>query len=226
MNFPGKFKSFILLTLFIAAAIGCSRNQSSPILDEILTKDNLVDIAEKMKDDPNISKEDIDHFITGMARFQKDSLTNQTVVGVIQKDIDAQRLGSAQSGITAATRMQILVNHGFYFGGTQKAEADGKKFLVAVFDFENKSNKTVTNFQGLIKYFNNQNQLVKVHTVDISKEFAPGERKKISNPYPYNENNERDNILWNAGQSLRVVWEPKVLKFDDDSILSLLPKQN
>jgi len=225
MYFSGKLKSIILLTLFVVAIIGCSRKQSSLILDEKLTKDNLVEIAEKMKDDPNISKVDIDHFITGMSRFQKDSLPGQTVADVIRKDIDAQRMGSAQSAINAATKMEILVNHGFYFGGTQKAEADTNKFLVAIFDFENKSDKTITNFQGFIKYFNNQNQLVKVHTVDISQDIAPGEKKKIKNPYPYDENNKRDRILWNNGGALKVVWDPKVLKFDDGSILSLFPKK-
>ncbi len=225
MYFSGKIKSVIMLAIFAVAVMGCDRKQSSPLLAEKLTKDNLIEIAEKMKDDPNISKVDIDHFITGMARFQKDSLHGNNVAGVIQKDIDAQRLGSAQSAINAATRMQILVNHRFYFGGTQKAEAEGNKFFVPVFDFENLSDKTLTNFQGLIKYLNNQNQLVKVHTVDVSKELGPGEKEKISNPYPFNENNERDKILWDAGGSLKVVWEPTVLKYDDGTVLSMLPKQ-
>lgn len=218
----------ITLVLALIALIGCEQKQTdSPIMKDTLSKNNMMEVAKKISEDPNFSKDDIEFLIVGMERLMNvDSLEGKTVKEVIDSQRELVRSVSIQNLKNSAARQQMNSNAKIEFKQKLKLENDTLNVDGVEFVIKNKSGKTITTITGRIRFVNQQNQIVKI--VDVKYEnltLADAADLPKKDFWIHDPNNQFD-IAFRNSERLTATWIPEKIGFSDGTIISSKEEEN
>ncbi len=222
-------RSIILALISILIITACQpENKESKLMNEIVTKSNITDLFKKLREDKDFRTLDFEFFTNGMTRLvtmNVDSLLGKSVREIIDMQENFERDKMAATAANQATRIELVMNHAFNYVGFKPTEVEDinkkmKDINVLVFDITNKSDKEMVNIEGVIQFYNQNNEIVKVYPV-IAKNalkdetIKANETKRISQPFNFDPNNERDKTFRNDHQNLRSVWICSKIEFKD-----------
>lgn len=222
-----KIFVLFLITGLLISSTSCNKNGNSALKDEKLTPQNIMDIANKIKDDKAMTKDDIDLFANGLIRLSayKDTLKDKTVGQIIEAQGKFMRESSIESLLINSSRTEMAMAHTFKWGRMQAYDNNEQKTNVISFQITNNSDKPIINLQGYVNIINAQNQLVKTFPVNIQKVIKNGETIDVqSQPYKHDENVPND-VLLRTAQGLRAVWQPILVEFQGGKKLTLTPNK-
>jgi hypothetical protein len=215
----------LLSFIFIAGSllfISCS-NRESKLKEEVVTSSNISDIANQIKNDKNMSNDDIDLFTQGISRLGaiKDSLNNKTVGQVIENQKEYERNLKTVALMSTASRLEMVYSLGITF--TKKlmysqdtVNADGVELMI-----KNNSGKAIQGVKGQIRIFNTQNQLIKVRYVEWNDfNLEPGKSVMKREFWNHDPNNQYDNYV-RENRDLTAIWVPESITFSDGKKLSI-----
>lgn len=216
------------LIAFAMVIFACSEKKSS-LLNETVQKDNLVEISDKIAEDKDMTREQINFLSAGldrMSRFQ-DSVVGKTVGEIIEAQKKYVHELSARELKINATQAQIAFTHGFKFNKLIKVDNDTMQANVFTFALSNNADKSIKNVQGLMNIVNSRNQVLEKYQINVTKVFKPGESIDVQTvPYAHNPQNMNHLLIRRAkdryGKSLRSIWQPLHVEFEDGEVISLL----
>lgn len=196
----------------------CGSKSSSPILNEVISVDNIVTIAEKAKNDQNLTQEEIDLFANGLAALsmsKNDSLFGKTVADVIEYQKKAQKESSISGLLTAATRAEMNLSHKFQLLQFSRLDSGDNKTNVITFRISNLTDKPIKNIQGYLNIFSENNQLIKKFPINIMKKLDPHSSSELQTPpYKHVDANPNDTLIRTKGTILKPMWQPIIVEYD------------
>lgn len=215
----------IALSITAFLLISCSKPEfsNSPVMQEKITLQNISDLAQKVKAEPTFSKEEIELFANGLIRYAptKDSLIGKSVLEVIKMQKDFVRSQSNLFLERSASRVDLAVNHKFHYIGLQPNDSEQQMIDIIVFEITNTSDKDIRNLQGVLQFFTQDNQLVKIYNLKMEKALKPGETEKLGNPFLHDKASNRDQIIRNS-TNLKAIWNPTLIEFADGTKKQLI----
>ena len=220
------FAMSIAFALF--ALIACEQKQAeSSIMKDTLTKNNMIEVAKKIADDPNFNKDDIEFLTVGMERLMNvDSLEGKTVGQVIESQKELIRYASVQNLKNSAARQQMNCNAKIDFRQKLKLENDSINVDGVEFIIKNKSGKSITGIAGRIRFINQQNQIVKIVDVKYENlELAAGTDLDKKDFWIHDSKNQFD-IAFRTSEHLTATWLPEKITFSDGTIISSKEEDN
>lgn len=222
-------KKFIFLMIAVLF-FSCETAEKKPLVfSEVISKDNMSAVAEKISSDANISGEQIEVLNRGISRLALAG--NDTIVGLTlgeiynyQKDFrKEQALAAMNENIN---KVSLIMNHSFKYIGLVPRE-DSLDFIV--YEITNNSNKDIKNLTGVLQFYNTNNQLVKQYPLRLDvalnnedeKIIKSGDTKRLTLPYVHNKENVRDSIMRFGRNNLKTLWQPRGILFTDDTKISI-----
>ncbi|MBI5326068.1 MAG: hypothetical protein HZB41_12480 [Ignavibacteriae bacterium] len=220
-------QSILFLFIFILL-LSCSEKKKSDLLDEKITKDNLITISEKIKNDKNISIEELELFSNGLARYggiSIDSILGKKVNDIIDKQREFKKEYILNMLKTQSANLQIHLNLGFKYIGVQKADTDTLQSNILHFQILNKSNKTIKHIKGELEFYDLNNQIVKRFPIDVIFNLEKGQEFRFTDSYKHEQGNPRDTIIRSKFVRLQALWKPTLLEFSDGKKLEVKYQQ-
>ena len=205
-----------MMILFIIILLSsCSDKNKSGIKGEIITKDNLVEISQKMKNENSITIEDLDLYTKGLSRYGSnfDSLVGKTVSQVIESERDFIKNYQINTLLAQSNNLEIHMNLYFKYIGVQKEDTDTMKMNILHFEIKNKSNQVINKIEGELEFFDNQNQIVKRFPILVELELTPGNEQRFTQVYKHIPENPRDTTIRSPFVQLTALWKPSLLEF-------------
>lgn len=220
-----------ILLLSVVAMIflnSCQQEQKSPILSEVITKENVAKLPGKISEDKLFSREEIDLFSTSLARMvmNKDTIIGKTVADLIAIESDLQRNNSMTNLSGSLARFEILQNHKFKYVGLLPKDDTEQPMDIIVYELTNTSEKEIKNVAGALQFRNPVNQAVikyyNINSADLlnNQTIKPGETKKLAYPYKHDNSNVRDSIM-RISKNLHALWTPSSIEYSDGSVIKL-----
>lgn len=215
------FKKIVLtsvLVLFFLTACTKQEYSSSNVMSEKITLHNLKDIAQKIKAEPAMTKEEIELFTNGLIRLgiNKDSVVGKTVLDIIKSQKEFVMKQTKAFCETTASRVDVAINHKFAYVGYQALEQNGQQINAIIFEITNLSDKDIRSVRGQLNFYTPDNQLLKVYNLITDRPIKPGELQRFVSPFTHDKNNQRDEIFRNS-KDLRAIWVPMMIEFVDGS---------
>jgi hypothetical protein len=223
-----KKVSFLLLSFLIAFVLvssSCSQQQDKTARTASLkfTKDNFVEVINQVKHDPTITQEDLNLFSNGIARIgaNLDSLDGKSVGAIIQLQKEHLR----KSALTQMLNTSMNMNHGFGLVGWEPVTEGEKQFDVFKYAIQNKSNKNIKIVEGLLKFYTNNNQLIRIYPIKVDQNIGVDSTQQFESIFAYDSTNRSAQLLRRlmTGKSGNAVpvWQPTFIQFGDGSIITL-----
>ncbi len=220
--------SFMLIAAFMVTLISCGQQKaSSPLLNEKINSTNLLDIARKMKDDKDVTREEIDLFSNGVQRlsFNKDSLNGKTVGQVIEMENKLRRTISNNSLLTSTTKAEMKLAVGFKLdklvATTKKVEDKDVPLDALVYTLANISDKKIKKVQGFV-YFQINGQNIKRFTVNADNQpIEPGKGIRMQQVYKMDQNSQKVYQAQKQNIKMTTSFQPIIIEFEDGKKLEL-----
>ena len=222
-----KFKSISIMFFasLILAFVACEK---SGIKNEKITLDNLSELADKAKDDDNLSKDEIASLINCLTRFSgmKDSVVGKTIGQILDKEMENNKANNFKLLKQTAIRSEMSMNYNLkYLGLAPVLDSISKQPLnVIYFELTNNSIKDIKAITGLLQLINQQNQLIKQFPVTYKDAIMAGKTIKFYQAYTHNEKDSRDNMI-RTDKNLIYLWNPESIEFTDGKKLTLVEKK-
>ena len=224
-------KFILILTAVVSLIfVSCQRNEADPqIFSEKITKENLISLVKQVSEDKTVSKEKMDLVTTGITRLatlKRDTVLGMTFSQIRQIQEEFIREQSAATLRAQGARVDLVLNHEFKFLGLIPRDTNGKSFNILAIEFKNTSEKEITNIQGSLQFFDQNNQIVKNFPI-IAKNVLNGQKipagKELRLAYPFNHepNNVRDAMMRDDIKSMRSVWVATMIEFADGTQISV-----
>jgi hypothetical protein len=224
------FKKIIGSVFFLAMLTlmwSCSGSHpKSSYLQEKITKENLYDLANKIKQENKMTKEDAELFVGAINRLglQSDSIVGKTVEQLIKEQDNFIRLSSYNLMISTFAKAEMLMEHKIKYLGLKPMDTLGKSYDYLVFEIKNEGNKNITDITGQLRFFTNANQIVKAYPIELNKVLdgnviKPNETRRFVYPFFHDKDNQRDELI-RSGKDLQVLWFPVSMTFSDSSKIS------
>lgn len=220
-------KSLSALTLmigFILVLSGCESKKASPLLNETLQKENLVSFVEKVKDDKDMTTEEISLFATGIMRESiQDSLEGKTVADIIKFEEEQRRNNAYNLALTNATKTEM--NNALSLVVDPKAhvikkDSSGKAYDILQYTVKNNSAEKITLVRGVLT-FQVGNRAIKNFTINSDKEIGPDDALKLQQIYKVDQSSINFQNLKGKKAQFIVRWQPILIDFEGDRKLEL-----
>ncbi|MCL5990725.1 MAG: hypothetical protein M1419_01305 [Bacteroidetes bacterium] len=220
-------KQLLTLIIFTLMIFSCSHEKKSDLLDEIITKDNLISITEKLKTDKDITSEELELYSNGLARFGNsvDSIIGKKVADIIEKQRNFKKEYILNMLSTQTSNLQIHMNLSFKYIGVQKADSDTLQTNILHFELKNKSNTTIKKVEGELEFYDLNNQIVKRFPIIVNYNLEKGKDIKFTDSYQHVPSNPRDTIIRSKYVKLQALWKPTLLEFADGKKLEVKYKE-
>ena len=224
-----NFAKILIFSIAIAIIFfGCQAEKKSPILDEVITKQNISQLPGKISSDKSFTREEIDLFATSLGRMviNKDTVIGKTVAQVMDIERELMRNNSMANLASSLARFEILQNHKFKYIGMIPKDDAAEPMDIIVYELTNTSNKEIKNIAGSLQFRNPLNQsVIKVYnlnTSDLLKDqtIKPNETKKFAYPFKHDNVNVRDSIM-RISKNLHALWTPATIEYSDGSVIKL-----
>ncbi len=217
---------FIGLMAYIFTT-ACSQQSQSKVLNEVLTKDNISTIVEKVQNDKAVSKEQIDLLTNGIARLidTPDSLFNKPLSQIIEEQKEFFRNSSVNALSQSVARLELKNALTVEFSQKLKIDTDTLQADGVRFNMTNISGKEINLIKGEIRIVNKMNQLIKVRPIIYDKiTFKAGDKVTQQELWPHDKTNQYDVALRNI-EELIAFWVPETIVFSDGTKITLEPKK-
>lgn len=211
--------------IFITA---CSQQSQSKVLNEVLTKENISTIVEKIQNDKAVSKEQIDLLTNGIARLidTPDSLYNKSLAQIIEEQKVFFRNSSVNALSQSVARLELKNSLKVEFAEKLKFDNDTLQADGIRFNMTNISNKEINYIKGEIRIVNTMNQLIKVRPIVYERiSFKAGDKVTQQELWPHDKSNQYDVALRNI-KELIAFWVPETIGFSDGTKITLELKSN
>lgn len=224
-----KLKILIVVALisFITVSCGVKKDSSnSPVLNEVVTLHNLHEIADKAKQDNQMTKEEYDYFTNAIIRLadKKDSIIGKTVGDLINAQKEFLHKQSFTAFERTCSRIELILNSRFDYKGIQPRDTNNQMIDILIFELTNSSDKDIAKIEGVLDFYSQDNQLIKRYTLKFDKPLKPNEKAAMGNPFVHDPNNQRDVIVRTA-KNLKAVWTPSKITYSDGSVLKDLASE-
>lgn len=221
-------KAILLLIglTFCIFNIACTQQSQSKVLNEVLTKDNLSTIVEKVQNDKTVSKEQIDFLANGIARFidSPDSLYNKTLAKIIEEQKEFFRNSSLNALSQSVSRLELKNSLELEFSEKLKIDSDTLQADGVRFTMTNLTSKDINFIKGEIRIVNKNNQLIKVRPINyVNITFKAGEKVTQQELWTHEKDNQYDLVLRDT-KELIAYWVPETISFADGTKISIEPK--
>ena len=132
-------KQFLTFIIFLTLITSCSNEKKSALLDEVITRDNLISITDKLKNDNDITSEELELYSNGLARYgiSVDSILGKKVADIIEKQRNYKKEYILNMLNTQTSNLQIHLNLDFKYIGVQKADNDTLQSNILHFEMKN-----------------------------------------------------------------------------------------
>ncbi len=213
---------FIGLMAYIFTS-ACSQQSQSKVLNEVLTKENISTIVEKIQNDKAVSKEQIDLLTNGIARLidTPDSLYNKSLAQIIEEQKVFFRNSSVNALSQSIARLELKNSLNVEFAEKLKIDNDTLQADGVRFNMINISNKEINYIKGEIRIVNTMNQLIKVRPIVYEKiSFKAGDKVTQQELWPHDKSNQYDVALRNI-KELIAFWVPETIGFTDGTKITL-----
>jgi len=217
---------FIGLMAYIFTS-ACSQQSQSKVLNEVLTKENISTIVEKIQNDKAVSKEQIDLLTNGIARLidTPDSLYNKSLAQIIEEQKVFFRNSSVNALSQSIARLELKNSLNVEFAEKLKIDNDTLQADGVRFNMINISNKEINYIKGEIRIVNTMNQLIKVRPIVYEKiSFKAGDKVTQQELWPHDKSNQYDVALRNI-KELIAFWVPETIGFTDGTKITLETKK-
>lgn len=228
------FKKILLLSLVsILIFSSCAQQEKkSPLLNKEITKNNLSEITQMVKDDKIMTRKEIELLAGGVSRLATDTeneIVGMTIGDVIENQenfIKENTIGVLEQ---ATSQAAIVKNHKFDYVGLKPEQSEDNNIDILVFEITNNSDKEIVNMKGVLQFYGPQNELVKNYPVELKnvigdREFIAGEKLRFAYPFEHDDSNQRDQIIRNQHGKLRPIWQPNSIKFLDGTTIAVKTK--
>jgi len=220
--------SFILVSVlitFVLISSSCSQQHNEPSRSATLKFDvnNFSEVINKVKHDPTISQEDLSLFSNGIARIGTDidSLNGKTVGNIIELQKEFIR----KSALTQMLNTSMNINHGFGLIGWEPSSEGQKQFDKFKYAIQNKSNKSIKIVEGLLKFYTNNNQLIRIYPIKVEQNLGVDSTQQFESIFAYDSTNRSAvmlrRLMTNKSGNAVPVWQPTFIEFGDGSIITL-----
>ena len=228
MKMFSKTISLIALLSIVFLTSCDTADKQSELLDKVITNDNLAKIANEIKDDPLMTKDEIDFFVNSLAKFYqtKDSLIGNSVGYLIEKERTAHRNTSVLLMVTAALKAEMLMKYYVRVIKIEKlvnTQTDQKLNRIHYY-FTNIADKDITAINGMMQFYTSKNQLIKQFELKINKEnevIKKDETKEYYESFLHNDDDPKDAFL-REGKDIQARWQPISIEFADGTKLSIM----
>ncbi|TAL71133.1 MAG: hypothetical protein EPN82_00525 [Bacteroidetes bacterium] len=217
------FKLSLIILIFSAFIISCSGNKKSTLLDEVITRDNLITITDKLKNDKDITSDELELFSNGLSRLgiSVDSIVGEKVGDIIEKQREFKKEYILKMLGAQTANLQIHLNLVFKYIGVQKADSDTLLTNILHFQMTNKSDKTIKHVEGELEFYDMNNQIVKRFPIMISYNLEKGKESRFTDSYKHDPSNPRDTIIRSKYVRLQALWKPTLLEFTNGKKLTV-----
>jgi hypothetical protein len=187
-------------------------------MKEVISRENITDIAAKMLKDESVTNDDMDNFSNGIAKFSMlngDTLIGKTVGEVIDMQKESIKESSKNSLLLASTKSELVLSHKFKLIQFGKKDSADQKTNIISFKITNLTDKNILNLQGYLNILNQQNQILKKFPINIKKPIEAGQSYDLyTPPYVHDDSNENDRALRIEGNVLRPAWQAVLVEFE------------
>ena len=220
-------KQILVLIILTILIFSCSNEKKSNLLDEVISKDNLISITEKLKTDKDITSEELELYSNGLARLgiSVDTLIGKKVGEIIEKQKKFKKEYILNMLSTQSSNLQIHLNLGFKYIGVQKADNDTLQSNILHYDINNKSNSTIKKIEGELEFYDLNNQIVKRFPIRVNYNIEKGKELKFTDIYQHDPLNPRDTIIRSKYVRLQALWKPTLLEFTNGKKLEVKYKE-
>ncbi|MFW5662200.1 MAG: hypothetical protein ACOCZW_00630 [Bacteroidota bacterium] len=174
-----------------------------------------------MKEEPNVSNQDIEYFTQGLNFTPPDTIQSKTVGDVIESQKERIRNSNFQRAAQGAKKTQMYMHHHFKFAGMNTNDQEEADFNQIVYEVTNLGDKTITDIQGQIRFFSQKNDIIKIFNINMNKNIEPGETIRNAENFVHDPENNRDRIIRDNLKNLRGKWEPITITFEGGEKLTL-----
>lgn len=213
-------KTILLLAVVGVILSACTKQEftNANVMSEKITLHNLPEIAEKVKAEPALTKEEVELFANGLVRLgvNKDSVIGKTVLDIIKSQKEYVMQQSKSFCEATAKRVDLAINHKFVYIGYQPLEKDGQQLNVIIFEITNVSDKEIRVVKGELDFYTPENALLKAYNLASDRPIKAGETQRFAMPFVHESTNQRDEIFRNS-KNLRAIWMPLSIEFSDGS---------
>lgn len=218
-------KKLLLVLSIVVLLSACGKNESN-VKGMQVTLENLAEVAEKVKQDQSITKEEVDLLNSSINYYAplKDSLKNKTVGDLITAERTRQNDVSRETLSNNLNRIEFTNSVAVAFDSMEKVQEAGKDILVATYRFQNTAKTDIKLLKGFLDFFNQQGVIVKRYEIIIDKDIPAGKILTVRYPYGYDDNNERDKAIVANWKDYPRVWKPTLAEFKNGKKLAM--KQN
>ncbi|ROL61349.1 hypothetical protein D9V86_06225 [Bacteroidetes/Chlorobi group bacterium ChocPot_Mid] len=208
--------SVVVMTFFFA----CQQKEESKMLDVTITKTNLPEIISSIKTENIMSSEDIlmlNNALNRIGANNPDTLIGLTPRKIMEIQENFIKENQFEMINVTATRIAMNMNFDIKFLGLRPlldsvTKAQGNTLF---YQFTNNSDKPIKKIEGLLQFYNPQNQLIKQFPIETTEILQPKMVLRFYKNFAHNENEPRDTIVRNHFTELIVKWQPTLLEFSD-----------
>ncbi|GAB1370587.1 hypothetical protein MASR1M45_06480 [Candidatus Kapaibacterium sp.] len=226
------YQSSLVALIMVFVLLSCQpEKKESKFLSEIVTKQNVTSIFKQLRDDKDFTTQDYQYLTNGMTRLVTmsiDSLLGKSVGEIIKLQQNFERDQTAATAANQATKVELVMNHDFkYLGLKPELIAETQKDVdFLYYEVTNKSDKEISNLQGVLQFMDTQNNIVKIYPIVLSNiikdgVIKPGEMKRFMHPFDHDAANVRDQQIRNDHRNLRPIWICTMIEFKDGSKISV-----
>ncbi len=203
---------FLLITLLIAS---CTESKS-PLLNQKLSKNNIISLSEKLNKDRLISNHQLEYFATGLNEMlaNGDSLVGKSVENIISVGSKQKRKSILSSAVSNSSKAEISLAISYRLNSFSPSDSEGNLQNVASFIFQNNTDIDINKVEGTLEIrYKEHNKLLKNFPVLITDIIPAGKAIQKNISYIHDPNNNRDILLRQDLNKLIAVWVPKSVEF-------------
>jgi hypothetical protein len=223
-------KNTIILIVFILSItlffFGCDEKKESKILDTTITKTNLPEMINNLKTENILEAGDI--VIINSALNRLGANNPDTLYGMSLRNIyDLQKEYLKEQNYDllskSATRISMNMNYEIKYLGIKPVVDTVNKIKgnSVMYEFSNNTDNAIKKIQGLLQFYNSQNNLIKQFEIDNTEQIPPKDTVRFYKAFAHNDNEPRDSIIRYHNDKLIVRWKPFYLEFDDGTKIEL-----
>jgi len=209
--------------------VACDKQEESKMMDITITKTNLPEIIANMKSENILEAEDIMMFNSALNRIganNPDTLIGLTPRQILEIQENFIKENQYEMVNISATRIAMNMNFDIKFLGLKPlmdsvTKQEGNTIF---YEFKNNSEKPIKKIEGLLQFFNRQNQIIKQFQIETTEILQPNATLQFFKNFAHNPNEQRDTIIRNHFSQLIVRWQPNRLEFTDGIQIELKEK--
>lgn len=211
---------YVLVGFFIISSVwGCNKNESK-LLDQTITKKNLPEIVNSLKNENLMTPDDIAIFSNAIGRLSNISI--DTLVGKsVQQVIDMQKEFAKQNNfrqlsITAA-RVAMNMNYEIKYLGLQtvKDTIKGHEGNTILYEIKNAYGHPIKKLAGYLQFFSQDNVLIKQFELDNPQQIPSKGSLQFYKVFNHDPKQVRDSLVRFHSNEMIVRWQPEFLEFTD-----------